>query len=77
MGTGQHTIVNGFIAAAYTHHFVNHSIQFVDPATGVHTNTQEGLWAYVKKSVVSSTNLELALVDFLHHSVDPRQLADI
>ena len=36
---------NGLTAAAYTHHSANNSIQFVDPATGVHTNTQEGLWA--------------------------------
>ncbi|KAL5248209.1 hypothetical protein ACHWQZ_G017402 [Mnemiopsis leidyi] len=63
--TDEWAAYNGLTAATYTHHSVNHSIQFVDPDTGVHTNTQEGLWAHVKKSVVGATNLELALVDFM------------
>ena len=63
--TDEWAAYNGLTAAAYTHHSVNHSIQFVDPSTGVHINTQEGLWAHVKKSVIGSTNLELALIDFM------------
>ena len=57
--TDEWAAYNGLTAACYTHSSVNHSLQFV------HTNTQEGLWAHVKRSVVGSTNLELALVDFM------------
>ena len=56
---------NDLTASGYTHESVNHSIQFVDPSTGVHTNTQEGLWAHVKKTVIGGTDLELAFVDFM------------
>lgn len=63
--TDEWAAYNGLASSGYTHNTVNHSLQFVDPATGVHTNTQEGLWAHVKKSVVGSTNLELALINFM------------
>jgi len=32
----------------YTHHAVNHSIEFVDQRTGVHTNTIVSTWRHVK-----------------------------
>ena len=44
----------GLTARGYTHDWVNHSIQFVDPVTGVHTNTQEGLWHHVKRRMSGS-----------------------
>ena len=37
----------------------------MDPETGVHTDTQEGLLAHVKKSVVGNTDLELDPVNFM------------
>ena len=56
---------SGLTQAGYTHQTVNHSIQFVDPAAGTHTNTQEGLWHHVKRTVVGSRNLEFSLIDFI------------
>ena len=55
----------GLTARGYTHDWVNHSIQFVDPVTGVHTNTQEGLWHHVKRRMSGSKDLESVLLDFM------------
>ena len=36
----------------YVHEDVNHSRNFVDPATGAHTNRIEGTWTHVKNRVL-------------------------
>ena len=56
---------NTLTAEGYTHGTVNHTYMFRDPLTGIHTNTQEGLWYHVKKSVLGTRDLELALIDFM------------
>jgi hypothetical protein len=37
----------------YTRLIVNHSENFVDPETGVHTNTIEGTWNGIKQGVAA------------------------
>lgn len=56
---------NELTAQCYTHDSVNHSIQFVNPQTGVHINTQEGLWHHAKRQMTGCKNLEDVLIDFM------------
>ena len=63
--TDEWAAYNSLTAEGFTHGSVNHTYQFVDPQTGFHTNTQEGLWYHVKKSVIGTRDLELSLIDFM------------
>ena len=38
-----------WLARLYVHGMVNHFQNFVDPVTGVHTNSIEGTWTHAKK----------------------------
>lgn len=41
---------NGLNGLGYQHQTVNHSVQYVDPVTGVHTNNIEARWSACKAS---------------------------
>ena len=37
----------------------------MEPLSGTHTNTQEGLWYHVKRTIVGTRNLEMSLIYFM------------
>lgn len=47
----------------YTHNKVNHSLNVVDPQTGYHTNTIEGLRSYLKASLPEYSRRKKFLTD--------------
>ena len=64
---------NPLSSHGYTHLTVNHRRGFVDPQTGVHTNTCEGMWFHAKRQMLrgygrartDSAALETALCEFM------------
>ena len=50
----------------YLHFMVNHSENFVDPFTGAHSNTIEGVWSQIKKKLKAmSGTLKSKLTSYL------------
>ena len=60
------------------HRTVNHSRYFVDPVTGVHTNTIEGTWAAVKASIPirnrTAEKVGLHLMEFIWRRINRENL---
>ena len=50
-GWGGYTGLEDLEGKEYRHTVVNHSENFVDPDTGAHTNTIEGKWNYLKRTI--------------------------
>ena len=58
---------NNLDQIGYDHGTVNHTLHFVDPVTGVHTNGVEGMWQKSKskfKSMYGATNRDM-IPDYL------------
>jgi len=51
------------LPGGYQHLTVNHSINFVDPVTGAHTNNVEGQWSQVKRKFRAMNGTSDALFD--------------
>ena len=49
----------------YSHYVANHSTHFVDPVTGAHINTQEGLWTHAKASQDGNRYVTDALIEYI------------
>lgn len=56
---------NRYLASMrYEHEWVNHSLNFVDPVTGAHTNTIEGPWEiHIKRHIKSMRGMSKQYLD--------------
>jgi transposase-like protein len=61
------------VSNEYAHATVNHSKHFVDPSTGVHTNTIEGFWNGLKQQIPPRARVETGMVDKLMEVIWRRQ----
>ena len=43
-------VISGLNQVGYIHETVNHSVHYVDPVTGIHTNNTEAQWSACKVS---------------------------
>lgn len=59
-----------------THRTVNHSKHFLDPDTGVHTNTIEALWSWLKSAISLRGRVKELLPDQLLEQIWRRKNAD-
>lgn len=56
---------NGIDELGYSHQTVNHSQNFRNPITGVHTNSIEGSWSAVKNVVPKRNRTKIGIKTFL------------
>jgi transposase-like protein len=54
---------------AVVHRTVNHSMHFVDPETGVHTNSIEGKWAALKRKITLRGRVKETLPEYLFEQI--------
>ena len=68
-GSTVHTDESGsyhdLAAMGYVHSVVDHGQSWVDPHTGTHTNTQEGLWSHIKAIHTGSKYLRVIAADYM------------
>ncbi|OWZ13401.1 hypothetical protein PHMEG_00013279 [Phytophthora megakarya] len=65
-GARTHTLANNRTLASmhYEHSWVNHTLNFVDPVTGTHTNTIEGLWEmHIKRHIKAMRGMTQKYLD--------------
>ena len=56
----------GISELGYTHGVVNHSIGFIDESTGIHTNTIEGSWTAIKRTIPVRNRTKSLIQPFLN-----------